>query len=80
MIQVEIEIFGLFKYYASKAFKKGVNSIIVEDSTSVFDLPRILSLPENIEKIVLVNERYVPPNYILKEGDHVKIFSPVPGG
>lgn len=69
-----------FKKYASQKLKKGVNSISIENSTSVSDLARIILLPDDIEKIVIVNGKYVNCSYVLKGGDSVKMFSPVSGG
>jgi molybdopterin converting factor small subunit len=39
-----------------------------------------ISIPDDIDKVVLVNDRYASPMEIIKEGDVVKVFPPVPGG
>lgn len=80
MIKVKVEIFAFLKEYVPTEYKEGANFILLDNFISVSDLTKVFSIPNNIEKITIVNEKYVSPDYILKDGDSVKIFPPVPGG
>ena len=80
MIKVGVEVFAFLKDYVPQELRDGANYICLESPMSVSGLLKKISIPDNINKIVLVNEKYASPMDILKEGDVVKVFPPVPGG
>jgi molybdopterin converting factor small subunit len=80
MIKLEIEVFAFLKDYLPEKLRNGVNSVFLENPTSISEFLRSISIPDGIEKIVIVNERFEPPNYVLKDGDVVRIFPPLDGG
>jgi len=79
-MKIEVEVLGILKNYVSRKMRKETSSVILEDSISLCNLIKLILIPYDVEKIVLVNGKYVPPNYMLQDGDIVKIFSPIPGG
>lgn len=84
MIKIQVELFSVLKKTVAREFRRkfnqGDNTIIFDNKITVAEMLKRLSIPENLEKIVLVNEKYRDPNYELKDGDIVKIFPPVAGG
>ena len=84
MIKIQVELFSVLKKTVARKFrtkfKQGDNTVIFDNKITVEEMLKRLSIPENLEKIVLVNEKYRDPNYELKDGDIVKIFPPVAGG
>lgn len=84
MIKIQVELFSVLKKTVAREFRRkfnqGDNTIIFDNKITVAEMLKRLSIPENLEKIVLVNEKYRNPNYELKDGDIVKIFPPVAGG
>jgi molybdopterin converting factor small subunit len=63
-------------------FKEGNISLNILEPSIVDDLTQELLAVKlkDMDKVVLVNQKYVPPNYSLREGDVVQIFPPLDGG
>ncbi len=80
MIKIRVEVFAFLKDYVPAEFKQGKDFVFLESPMSVDNLLKKIRIPDHIDKIVLVNDKYVSPIDILKEGDVVKVFPPVPGG
>jgi molybdopterin converting factor small subunit len=80
MIKVQVEVFSILRKTVAKEFKKGSNTVIFHNQITIAEILKELAIPEDMEKIVLVNEKYCPLNYELKDDDVVKIFPPLAGG
>ena len=77
-MKVRIELFGFLK--DSTNFQDFPSEFFFEGLISLdYLLNEILKL-KDMDKVVLVNQKYVPPNYSLREGDVVQIFPPLDGG
>jgi molybdopterin converting factor small subunit len=78
-MKIEIKIIGSFQN-PPPALKNDSFQVYPESSTTLYQLVNdILNLQAH-EKIILVNGRYTNPNYCLKDGDTIMIFSPLAGG
>ena len=80
MIKVQVEVFSILRKTVAKRFKKGNNTVAFDSKITITEMLKELSIPEDIEKIVLVNEKYCNTNHELRDGDIVKIFPPLAGG
>ncbi len=56
-----------------------VHRVGLRDGMTLDDLMIGLELPENTE-VVIVNDIYVKPDYLLQDGDRVTIFPFLAGG
>ncbi len=52
----------------------------VADGTTVASLLASLGVPAELPKIVLVNGRARPGEYVLAPGDAISVFPPIAGG
>ena len=77
-MKIKVESFAMYRKYTEKL--KGNKIIEVADGTTPRDIFEFLGVPENMPKIILVNGRPQPENYILKDGDHLVFFPPLEGG
>lgn len=80
-MKAKIEIFGFLKDHVPEEFReKRPLELSFENPTSLHYLLDEVLLLHDFDKIALVNGKYVPPDYTLKDGDAVQVFSPIPGG
>jgi molybdopterin converting factor small subunit len=79
-MKVLIEVFGPLRNCACLKAKNGSFALSLENPIPLHYLVNQRLRLRDIDKIVLVNGKYVAPNYCLREGDTVQIFSPLPGG
>ncbi len=56
-----------------------VHRVSLQDGMTLDDLVMSLDLPENTE-VVIVNDAYVTPDYLLRDGDRVTVFPFLAGG
>ncbi len=79
-MEIEIRLFATFRDHLppgsqSFSFKKSF-----ADGATVADVIESLRLPENEEKISIVNGSHAPMEYILRDGDVLSVFPPIAGG
>lgn len=81
-MRVELALFASFGtfYPEGSGAGRGSRMIEVPDGLAVGDLIARLRLPENVPKVVFVNNRHADESAVLSEGDRVGIFPPVAGG
>lgn len=80
VIRVQIEVFCNFKMEVPEKFQRGKNIAIFDEEVTIRKMLERLNIPRNVGKIVLVNGKYCRSDYLLKDGDFVKILPLLPGG
>lgn len=78
-MRVKVKLYTILNKYA-KGKLLGDNSILLKKGTTLKGLTSYLSIPDNIGIVFLVNNKPQSEEYILNEGDQVKIFSLICGG
>ena len=79
-MEITLSVFGFLRKEIAPAFSGGHSLLDLEEGITLhYLLDRVLGL-EGVDKIVLVNGKYVAPNCTLKDRDRVQIFSPIAGG
>ena len=79
-MKVRIEVAGGLQKFVAGLGTNGSRDLFVEAPISLqYLLNNALSL-KHVDKVVLVNGKYVAPDYSLHDGDSVQIFAPLPGG
>ncbi|MBI5375449.1 MAG: MoaD/ThiS family protein [Candidatus Schekmanbacteria bacterium] len=80
MQKIEVRAYAtLLKYMPDLDLAKG-KMIDIEDNTSIESLLKLLGIPKEETKIIIVNGVHAELDYIVKENDRVAIFPPVAGG
>ncbi len=79
-MKVKIEWIGFRKGPAPVESMGHTSEMVFEDPISLRGLLDGILNVQSLDKIVLVNGRYVSADYSLQENDLVQIFSPVDGG
>ncbi len=79
---VTIKLFQLYHPYLDERFEldNGELTLELDANTCVRDVIDLLSIPEEMVKILLINSRPCTFDQTLKEKDHIFIFPPVAGG
>jgi sulfur carrier protein ThiS len=72
---VQIRPIGILKNYIG-----GQNQVTVEAGRTVREAIAALGMPPEIVALVMVNEEQRPKDYILREGDVVKLMAVLGGG
>jgi sulfur carrier protein ThiS len=72
---VQIRPIGILKNYIG-----GQNQVTVEAGRTVREAIAALGMPSEIVALVMVNEEQRPKDYILREGDVVKLMAVLGGG
>jgi molybdopterin converting factor small subunit len=77
---VKVRIFGYLRNYAHQKLSREFEVTLPNNATAA-ELSRSLGIPEDEEKIILVNDAYTHGNkLILKDNDAVSIYPFVGGG
>jgi molybdopterin converting factor small subunit len=84
-VRVEVKLFQKFKEYLPPDSKNGKATVTLEDGSTLGDLVRLLGIPLEEPKLVIVNgiSRGISDTLnVLKlnEGDTVAVFPPSGGG
>ena len=79
MVRVELRLFGDLRKYHYTPLDVGYD-MRVEEGASILDVVKLLGVPVDETKIVLVNGRHKELDYILLDGDRLAIFPAVAGG
>ncbi len=72
---VQIRPIGILKNYID-----GQNQVTVEAGRTVREAIAALGIPPEIVALVMVNEEQQPKDYVLQEGDVVKLMAVLGGG
>jgi len=78
-MEIKIKLYTILKKYSNGKTIKN-DTVILQKDTTLQELSRSLNIPEKIGKIFLVNDSPKDKEYMLHEGDEVKIFSLICGG
>jgi sulfur carrier protein ThiS len=78
-LEVKVKLYTILKKYGEGKLDKNNNISIPEDLT-LQDLISRLNIPEKLGKVCLVNGNPRDKEYILSEGDEVKILALMGGG
>lgn len=77
-MKIRVRVFGPLKRYLPGQAEDV--SIEVSDGTTVDDLMKQRSIPDEDVFVVTVNGARVQSSHVLKDGDEICMFSPVGGG
>jgi molybdopterin converting factor small subunit len=79
-MQVEVRLYAGMRAYAPHLLIGQPQIIEVPAGATGKDLVRVLGIPEDVPKILVINGRKEDLLHQLKEGDRIGIFPPVGGG
>lgn len=77
-MKVKVNLYSTLKKYAPT--ESGGFEPDLDQAATIRDLTDLLGLPNQVQRVVLVNGRLAQPDKVLSEGDEVVIFPPVEGG
>jgi molybdopterin converting factor small subunit len=79
-VRVEVRLFATLARYLPPDNQAGSAILDVADDSTVADLARVLGIPGEAPRIVLVNDREADQDRRLQRGDVVTLFPPLAGG
>ena len=79
-MRVEVRLFATLARYLPDDNDAGAARLDVADGSTVADVVRVLGIPSELSRVVLVNDRDVPDHQALAAGDVVTLFPPLAGG
>jgi len=79
-VRVEVRLFATLARYLPDDHAAGAARLEVADGSTVADVARVLGIPSELSRIVLVNDRDAPDHQALAAGDVVTLFPPLAGG
>ncbi len=78
-MKIKVKLYTILEKYAKGKVLEN-DTIILHKDTTLKELTRYFSIPDNIGIVFMVNASVYDKNYRLREGDEVKIFSFIGGG
>lgn len=78
-MRIKVKLVNRFREYGQNKLSKN-NYLEVEGNYTVKDLLKYLNIPQEVNKLVLVNGRDVDEDKELADGDKVVIYNMVAGG
>ena len=79
-MRVEVRLFATLACYLPEDNHRGAACLEVATGSTVADVARVLGIPSDLSRIVLVNDRDAPDHQALTAGDVVTLFPPLAGG
>ncbi len=79
-MRIEVELFATLAAFLPAASKSGRAFLEIPDASTVADVGATLGIPEDLERIVLVNGVEAESSRRLGPGDVVTLFPPLAGG
>jgi molybdopterin converting factor small subunit len=79
-VRVEVRLFATLARYLPEDHDGGAACLEVAAGSTVADVARVLGIPSELSRIVLVNDRDAPDYQALTAGDVVSLFPPLAGG
>jgi molybdopterin converting factor small subunit len=79
-MRVKVKVFATLVHHVPNAVSAVPFEVELAESARVDDLVAQLKLPVEDVKLVFVNGRARPPEWVLQPGDELGIFPPVGGG
>ncbi len=79
-IRVNVRLFAtLRRFYPDYDSEKGID-VEVEGGSTIEKLIRVLQLPENEARVILINGKSKMTTDTVEDGDRINIFTPLGGG
>jgi molybdopterin converting factor small subunit len=79
-MEIEVKLFATLRDYLPPGSSRFSCRLEIAEVTSIEEVLKRLSIPEDTPKIILVNGIHAGKGDILKEGDVLSVFPPVAGG
>jgi sulfur carrier protein ThiS len=79
-MEVSISLFGNLGHYLPQGGNRSSFTKSLTDGTTVADLLQDLNLAGKVSVVVVVNDRAVDMNHVLKANDRIGVFRPSGGG
>jgi molybdopterin converting factor small subunit len=79
-VKVEVCLFATLGRYLPPGVAGDRVTLEVPDRTTVGQVMTSLHIPDNLDRLQVVNGRDAAPGYILKDGDVLSAFPPLAGG
>lgn len=79
-MKVEVRLFATLAAFLPTQSRDGVAELEIPEGSMVDDVARLLGIPADLARVVLVNGRDVGPEQPLAARDTVTIFPPLAGG
>lgn len=77
-MRVEVRLYATLRKYEPPG--AGTPFVDVAEGTTLSDLEKLLGIPQQEDRVVLINGRPGKPDFALRDGDRVVMFPPVTGG
>ncbi len=77
-MNITLKLYTVLREYLPADIKE--NTLSIPDNSKVVDLIKILKIPDELPKIILINGVQKNPESELSDGDELSIFPPISGG
>ena len=79
-MRVQVKLFTYFQKYCPENSERGLFTLELAPPVSVGDLLQKLGIPPDYPKVIHVNGKFAKEEDLLKDGDFMAVFPPLPGG
>ncbi len=79
-MRIEVRLFANLGDYLPLTARRAGASVELDDGATVGDLCRLLGIPDDLPRLLLVNGHEVDPAHRLATGDVVSVLPPLVGG
>jgi len=79
-MKIEVKLFSFLCSLFGKDGNRYSFNMEIEEGTTCADLLKILHIPQDLPKVILINGMVKEEKYLLQEGDEVSILPPIEGG
>ena len=79
-MRIEVQLFATLAKYLPPGGRDGSAGLDVPDNSSPREVARRLGLPNELDRVLLVNGHEADPDQPLAPGDVVTLFPPLAGG
>jgi molybdopterin converting factor small subunit len=79
-VKVEVRLFATLAPYLPPGGRDGAAVVDVPEGATPRDLARVLGIPMDLERVVLVNGTDPPADQPLRDHDVITLFPPLAGG
>jgi sulfur-carrier protein len=79
-VRIEVQLFATFAQYLPPGGRDGSAVLDVPESSTPREIARRLGLPNELDRVLLVNGRDADPDQRLAPDDVLTLFPPLAGG
>ncbi|MBI5167405.1 MAG: MoaD/ThiS family protein [candidate division NC10 bacterium] len=79
-MKVKVQLFATLSLYLPRGVENRTATLDLPEGASVAEAFRVLRLPDDLPKLILLNGINVKEDARLKEGDVLSVFPPIAGG